>query len=1162
MQEEVIISDIEWHLDDPSQNTITVQNYKTHFEDLFQRIQATVQTVQYNEVTYPNTRSIIDEEKRINQALLVASLSRVAGAQRPLTTDGSIAIDGDSIDILNLTNRLNRVRLSSEGITISSDGGATWSAAITGEGINIGNVISDFINTKEIWIGSKDSPSFRWDKNGISAFMLGNESQGEPKYNFKQFVRFDRFGLYGIDLTGNPISEYIVDNIEDIKNTASFAVTWDGFFIKNKYTNGRVEITSEDDFRVIQTLQDTDTYQYRDHERIKIGALEHDTNGNPTKYGININQTTYNESTGRYEDTPSFTTGTDGNITITGTIYATGGDFKNIITVGKQEGNNPPPWIEINGLTSKIYSSNYQDGAGPGWLIDASGDAYFNNITARGAIKTAVFEYAEIQAVGGIFIFRPSSTIRSAEVGPEKQDPTEERDLIVTVEKPVIFKENSWCKISNYTENGEADNPDIDIDDIQHFTPEQIANNNGLLHIYKISNITTRNNKTYITLEGATAMVGPIDLNSGHVVTDVSQFIGGALVDMGNINNTSNYGIGINSSDNTVNLPAKAISLFETTINNSPNANPKVTYYYTAILGTLPHLSNPQVDDSIYNTYLENTQGIFTDNMYLGNNEQYIAFYTDKAINPQKHLVIKAKEFILQGGTKGQSGYIYLSTEDHPIGNEGITINDFTPNNLTEKWRLVIGDKFGVTNVGSLYASNVNLSGKIIATSGTIGGCVIDEHGNLQISSAHITDLDIDTDKIEYSDNNYAQVTSDGLKIYKDGKDGKLKGLFGTTISLYANDGSNSNGVYPKTDITSNGITIAYSDLYKTSVDNTGMKIYAGDADKSIASFGETTIIGNANKADYAGYIQIDSKSFMMLKAKMVNDKVFVNFSDLRGEDGYLYIEETFTWGDGTVSTDTNFKDLNYNATSNKPAIVYIDGVAMTEDKAKISGKYAYFWNYTTIAVGAVIKLSYYTSSSEAQCFTFGRRALTDNGLDTAPGALSMSLGTDNSVGGSKSLAIGSSNKVPANYSLAVGVGNQVTGWYSVGAGYYNKTNGYNSYCFGSNLSTRWSNEFIVGTFNDPTRSGKLVVGAGSSGEPKNSLIVDSLGIYVDGQIATTELEYVSSATVGYANLSYNGLTYMRLGSTGSTRKIKENIDIISDESLKPEKLYSLKKEF
>ena len=75
-------------------------------------------------------------------------------------------------------------------------------------------------------------------------------------------------------------------------------------------------------------------------------------------------------------------------------------------------------------------------------MINKDGDTFFNNITARGAIKTAVFEYAEIQAVGGVFLFRPSSTIRSATVSGN--------NLVVTVDNPAIFKINQYVKISNY----------------------------------------------------------------------------------------------------------------------------------------------------------------------------------------------------------------------------------------------------------------------------------------------------------------------------------------------------------------------------------------------------------------------------------------------------------------------------------------------------------------------------------------------------------------------------------------------------------------------------------------------------------------------------------------------------------------------------------------
>lgn len=69
-------------------------------------------------------------------------------------------------------------------------------------------------------------------------------------------------------------------------------------------------------------------------------------------------------------------------------------------------------------------------------------------------------------------------------------------------------------------------------------------------------------------------------------------------------------------------------------------------------------------------------------------------------------------------GTLGQSGYIYLSTIDHPTGNSGITINGFEPQQGSgEHWRQVIGTKFGVTDAGTLYAYDAHIEGQI-----TIGG--------------------------------------------------------------------------------------------------------------------------------------------------------------------------------------------------------------------------------------------------------------------------------------------------------------------------------------------------------------------------------------------------------------------------------------------------------
>lgn len=619
VKEEVIVSEIEWYLDNPSSNKITIQNYKTKFEDLFQRIQATVQTVQYNEATYVKTNRIVNPDGTLNQQMLLNSLNSISGLPQVLTTDGSIIIDGNSIFIRNLTNASDVVKLSSEGISISGDGGLTWSTAVSGRGISVENLFAGSINTDKITIGGANSPSFRWDSNGLSAFKEtgATSSDEEGVYDFSKFVRFDQYGIYGIDLANsNGTSDFVPEDLEDVEENAHFALTWHGFFIRNNYEGGgRVEITSDNDFRVLNTVND------ELNEKIKIGALEwEDENGQittnpqqgvgaPTLYGIRIKND---------DGAEVFKTGDDGNLYIEGTINATGGNFSDLVTVGKNS-DDITDYIIIDGINSSISSANYNYTAGgSGWIINKDGDAVFNNITARGAIKTAVFEYAEIQAVGGVFLFRPSSTIKTAELNGN--------DLVLTVEKPKLFTTGEWCKVSNYTTNG--NDPDID----------DIANNGGLSHVYKIS-VNTNTDPVEITLINGKTLTDI--LGSSYAL----KLTGGALVDMGRDNTNEqfysngiyNYGIGINSSDNSVNLPSRAISLFETEIH--PTDSIKVTYDYKAVLGTLPELNKV---DQLYDDYLEGTQGIFTDNIYFGNQQNYITFYTDKESNPQKHLKIES----------------------------------------------------------------------------------------------------------------------------------------------------------------------------------------------------------------------------------------------------------------------------------------------------------------------------------------------------------------------------------------------------------------------------------------------------------------------------------------------------------------------------------------
>ena len=793
VQEEVVVSEVEWHLDEPQNNVIVVQNYKTQFEDLFQRISASVQTLNYNQASYTRAANILDENGRIKAGVLARSLDAAAGSESySLTGNGIIQIVEDGLLVQDLTSMENLLIIKSGGISLSTDGGLTWTKAISADGINASVVNAGTINTNQIMIMDGDNPSFRWDTTGLNAYGFGNDG-----YDLKTYVRFDKYGLYGIK-NGE---DYVCTSLSDIKARAHFGVTWDGFFIKNNYTNGYVSISSDNDFQVIRNIDNKEV------EKIKIGALDFNAYGNPTKYGIRIK----NDAGATVMET-----GDDGNLTLSGTINAnagniggmsvdsnkltmrsivfepgvgiystrqvvvddgierrsepiffisdtqnggnavfnnikargeinaTSGNFTGNVTIGRNVHDWSKPYIEIDGINALMKTSNYQDGASYGWMINRDGDAVFNNITARGAIKTAVFEYAEIQAVGGIFLFRPSSPIKAArvsyvattdtivdtektyyrydseeqtytEVGREEEfeNPQEEgfyelENLIVKVEKPLLFvrikyeitadtevnvektyyhKTNygyeeieeptgnphaqeyyeisqtdrgNWCKVSNYIADGLPSDS----------TVQNILVTNGLTHVYKIGDIDFDANE--ITLLDAGKMVDPIG-----GVTTLKELEGGSLIDMGRESTdmdydggVHNYGIGINSSDNTVNLPGRAISLFETVIN--PNQSVKVTYDLRGIFGTLPELSDSKADRNIYGRYMVGTQGVYTDNIYLGDRTQYMAFYTDTSgETPKKKLKIRANSVEI-APPAGEEEYIDISE-----GNVDVAITSY-----------------------------------------------------------------------------------------------------------------------------------------------------------------------------------------------------------------------------------------------------------------------------------------------------------------------------------------------------------------------------------------------------------------------------------------------------------------------------------------------------
>ena len=270
--EEIVVSEITWELDSPESNSIKVQNFKTQFEDLFQRITASTQSLEFHTGEYSKAAGVVDANGAIKTEALQSSLhnnSLIISNAR----DQSVVIDENGITTTSLAEPNQMIRLVSGGLMLSNDGGTSWRTGITAGGINTDYLKSGLINTENITIGNSGISSFRWDKDGINAYAVTYDEQTEKPISFNEsvYVRFDQYGLYGI----KGITNFKPEDEDDVWDKAGFALTWKGFQIKNKYGDGYVSIDSVNDFVVNDGT----------HNRIKIGNLN--TTDEPI-YGIRI----------------------------------------------------------------------------------------------------------------------------------------------------------------------------------------------------------------------------------------------------------------------------------------------------------------------------------------------------------------------------------------------------------------------------------------------------------------------------------------------------------------------------------------------------------------------------------------------------------------------------------------------------------------------------------------------------------------------------------------------------------------------------------------------------------------------------------------------------------------------------------------------------------
>ena len=235
---EIIVTETIENLDDGTKNKIKVQNFKNQFQDLFQRITATVQQAQYNSGSYEKAVALAEaNQERKNQFVTDAMMS----AEARLMTAGqqSVTWGNDGITVRSVDSPCDAIRMVGGAILLSKqdkNGLQKWVTGVTSDGVSANLITAGVINAGEISIMNYNEPLFRWDAFGLSAFQTGTV-EGDfgtviSEIDSTKFVRFDKYGIYGIDEKGGVDGmNWHPENQDVIDEKATFALTWEGLKI-------------------------------------------------------------------------------------------------------------------------------------------------------------------------------------------------------------------------------------------------------------------------------------------------------------------------------------------------------------------------------------------------------------------------------------------------------------------------------------------------------------------------------------------------------------------------------------------------------------------------------------------------------------------------------------------------------------------------------------------------------------------------------------------------------------------------------------------------------------------------------------------------------------------------------------------------------------------
>lgn len=285
---QVLVTQKTTNYDNPSASTIVIQNYKNQFEDMFQKMTNTTQTLIYESGGWKRAAGAVNPDGEFDVSGMEKAMANNKFQLASSTNQSVIWDSGKGIEVIDLNNTSLMTRIVAGGMYMTMDGGRTWINGINGQGINTHHLIAGQIDTSLIHLVANGSPIFRWDAQGISAFKYNGglyDPDGElsNEYDTTQYVRFTQFGIFGTS-TGLELQTALDDatnfdqQIEAIRNNSNFSLTWEGLYLKSQ--QGAVEIDPLDGMSVYDNVSGFDQAVLDSYQKV----YHFDSTGAPVKY--------------------------------------------------------------------------------------------------------------------------------------------------------------------------------------------------------------------------------------------------------------------------------------------------------------------------------------------------------------------------------------------------------------------------------------------------------------------------------------------------------------------------------------------------------------------------------------------------------------------------------------------------------------------------------------------------------------------------------------------------------------------------------------------------------------------------------------------------------------------------------------------------------------